>query len=149
MLTWKLRLAVLWIFVAICNAAAMILVMFEPGAIRDLMAGEWLGANARSDGVQIVLTTNLIAPMAMAFLTLVLRDAANRWTNAVVGAFAALNVILTLFGLLDGSFGAGVTMVAFVEGLVALLIVWHAWKWPLSTEVTPPQHTREPTRLGT
>jgi hypothetical protein len=148
MLAWKLRITVLWTFGAVCQLAAMILFMFEPGAIRDLMDGEWLGANARSAGVQIILAVNLLGPMVMAFLTLVLKDAANRRTNAVVGSVAAVNVVFSLFGLLDGTFGAGVIVVALVEGLVALLVIWHAWKWPRPTEVTPPKPRQEPTRLG-
>jgi hypothetical protein len=33
-----------------------------------------------------------------------------------------------------------------VAGLVTLLIVWHAWKWPRGAEVTPPRQGQEPTR---
>jgi divalent metal cation (Fe/Co/Zn/Cd) transporter len=84
----------------------------------------------------------------MAFLTLVLKDAANRRTNAVVGAIAAVSAILSLFGLMGGSFGVGVTLLALVGSLVGLLIVWHAWKWPRSSEGTSPQQMQEATRHG-
>lgn len=148
MLAWKLRIAVLWIFVSVVNASIMILLMFEAGAIRDLMAGEWLGVNAHGAGVQISMAFNLLAPMAMAFLTLVLKDAASRRTNAVVGALTAVIAVLGLFGLVGGTFGAGVTFSYLVGSLVVLLIVWHAWRWPRPSEVTPPPQRREPTRLG-
>ena len=44
MLTWKLRITVLWIFVTVCQTAGMSLLMFEPGVIRDMMAGKLLGS---------------------------------------------------------------------------------------------------------
>jgi hypothetical protein len=42
-----------------------------------------------------------------------------------------------------------VTFVAIVNSLVALLIVWHVWKWPRGAEVTPvtsPRQSREMAR---
>ena len=53
MLTWKLRISVLWIFLAVCQAAGLALLMFEQGVIRGLMAGELWGVNTHSAGVQI------------------------------------------------------------------------------------------------
>jgi hypothetical protein len=148
MLAWKLRVSVLWIFGALGNAAAMILLMFEPGAIRDLMAGEWLGADAHSGAVQVMLAVNLLVPVAMAYLTLVLGDVADRWTNGVVGAVAAVSAILSLLGLLLDSYGAGVVFVAAVESLVGIMIVWHAWKWPRSIGTSTTRRSEELTRLG-
>ena len=145
MITWKLRIAVLWIFVSVVNASMMILLMFEAGVIRDLMAGEWLGGNARSAGLQVLLAFNVLGPMAMAFLTLILKDAASRRTNAVVGALTAVVAILGLFGLVGGTFGAGVIFSYLVGSLVLLLIVWHAWKWPRPSAVTQPQQRQETT----
>jgi hypothetical protein len=74
--------------------------------------------------------------MAMAYLTLALNDAASRWTNAVLGAVAAVFGILSLIGHPAGT-SAGVIFVSITISLVALLIVWHVWKWPRRAEVTP------------
>lgn len=149
MLTWKLRITVLWIFGAACNSAAMILFMFEPGVIRDLRLGEWVGMDARSAGLQVTLVLgNWVLPMVMAFLTLVLNDVANRWANGVVGAVTAVGAVGILVSALGGAVGAGVTVAALVGSVVALLIVWHAWKWPRPSETLPLQQRRETTRLG-
>lgn len=145
MLTWKLRITVLWIFLAVCQSAAMALLMFEPGAIRGLMAGELWGANTHSAGVQINTALAWLAPMAMAYLTLALKDTANRRTNAVLGAVTAASGISLLIGHPGGT-SAGVDFVLIVASLVALLIVWHAWKWPRPTEVTPSRPSQETTR---
>jgi hypothetical protein len=39
-----------------------------------------------------------------------------------------------------------VNFVVIVVSLVALLIVWHAWKWPRRAEVTPSRQSQETTR---
>ena len=139
-LAWKLRIAVLWICVSVVNVSIMILLMFEPGRLSDLMAGEWLGGDAHSAGFQVAVAFNLLSPIALAFLTLVLTDAAGRRTNQVVGALGAVMAILGLTGLIGGTFGGGVVFAYLVGTLALLLIVWHAWKWPPSGEGTTPHH---------
>jgi hypothetical protein len=142
MLTWKLRITVLWIFLAICQAAAFALLLLEPGVIHGLMAGQLWGVNTHSAGVQINTALFFLAPMAMAYLTLVLNDAASRWTSGVLGALAAVTGISTLIGQPAGM-SAGVNLVVIVVSLVALLIVWHAWKGPRPAEITPVTPTRQ------
>ena len=145
MLTWKLRITVLWIFFAVGESATMALLMFEPGGIRGLMAGELWGANTHSAGVQINMALYWLLPMALAYLTLVLKDTANRRMNAVVGAVSAASGISLLIGQ-PAWMSAGANFVVIVGSLVALLIVWHAWKWPRPTEVTPSRPSQGTTR---
>lgn len=86
--------------------------------------------------------------MVMAFLTLVLKEAVNRWTNAVLGAVGVWQLSIGIWvGVLSGTFDGGRTFVALVQSLVPLLIVWHAWKWPRPTEVIPSGQSQE-TRRG-
>ena len=145
MLTWKLRIAVLWISGAVGESAVMFLLMFQPGGIRDMMAGQLWGANIHSAGFQISMALYMLLPMALAYLTLVLKDAANRRMNAVVGAVSALSGIFLLIGQ-PAWMSAGMNFVVIVGLLVALLIVWHAWKWPRPAEVTPSRPGQETTR---
>jgi hypothetical protein len=144
-LTWKLRITVLWIFIAVCQSAVMALLLFQPGVIRDLMAGQLWGANTHSAGVQISFALDWLVPMAMAYLTLVLKDAANRRTNTVLGVLYVAGGIAALIGQ-PAEMSAGVNFVVIVAILVALLIVWHARKWPRPTEVTPSRPSQETTR---
>jgi hypothetical protein len=140
--TWKLRITVLWIFLAVCQSAGLALLMFEPGVIRGLMAGELWGTNTHSAGVQINAALFFLVPMAMAYLTLVLNDAASRWANGVLSALAVVSQISLLIGQPAGM-SAAVNVVVIVGSLVALLIVWHAWKWPHGAEVTPVTPSRQ------
>jgi hypothetical protein len=132
----------LWIFLAVCQLAGLALLMFEPGVIRGLMAGQLWGADTHSAEVQIITASYALGPMAVAYLTLVLKDAASRWTNGVLGAVTAVSGISGLIGQPGGT-SAGVGFVVIVAILVALLIVWHAWKWPRGAEVTPVTPSRQ------
>ncbi len=145
MLTWKLRIMVLWIFIAVCQSAVMALLLFQPGVISGLMAGQLWGANTHSAGVQISFALDLFIPMAMAYLTLVLKDAVNRRTNTVLGVLYVAAGISALIGQ-PSEMSAAMDFVATVTILVALLIVWHARKWPRPTEVSPSQPSQETMR---
>lgn len=85
-------------FIAICQSAVMALLIFPPGVIRDMMAGQLWGANTHSAGVQIYFALDLFIPMALAYLTLVLKDTANRRTNTVLGALYVASAISALIG---------------------------------------------------
>jgi uncharacterized membrane protein YphA (DoxX/SURF4 family) len=145
MLTWRLRIAVLWIFFAVGESAVVALFMFQPGVISDMMGGKLYGADIHSAGVQISMAVYWLAPVALAYLTLVLKGAASRWMNAVIGAVSAVGGISILLGQPNWT-SAGVNFVVTVETVAALLIVWHAWKWPRGAEVTPTREGQEPTR---
>jgi hypothetical protein len=110
--------------------------------IRGLMAGELWGANTHSAGFQINTALFFLVPMAMAYLTLVLNDAASRWTSGVLGALTVVTGISTLIGQPAGM-SAGMNFVVIVGSLVALLIVWHVWKWPRAAEATPVTSSRQ------
>lgn len=141
-LHWKLRIAVLWIFVATCQTAGMFLLLFEPGVIRDLMAGEVMGVDVRSGGVQVTTALYWIGPLAMAYLSLVLRDTANRVANGALGAMTASSGISALVAQ-DGKASGGTVFVLVVGSLVALAIIWHAWKWPSPDHETPLRRREE------
>ena len=149
MLTWKLRITVLWIFLAVCQTAIVALLLFQPGVIRGLAAGHLWGVNMNihSAAVQITFALDIFIPMALAYLTLVLRDTANRRTNTVLGALYVASAISALIDQ-PAEMSGGVDFVLIVAILVALLIVWHAWKWPRPAEVTPSRPSQETTPQG-
>ena len=148
MLTWKLRISVLWIFLAICQAAGLALLMFEPGVIHGLMAGQLWGVNTHSAELQINAALFFLVPMAMAYLTLVLNAAASRWASGVLCALAVTSGISTLIAQ-PVWLSAAVNLVAIAGLLAAVLIIWHAWKGPHEadvTPVTPPRQSLETAR---
>jgi len=71
----------------------------------------------------------LLPPLVMAFLSLTLKDKANRWANIIVGiVFAGFMLIASSIGLAQT---AAYSILMILSGFVAtVLIVWYAYKWP-------------------
>ena len=73
-LTLKVRIAVLWILLAVCFCSAgYILHLFEPGAIEEIMSGEMYGVEITEWWLLFLYLLWLI-PMIMAFLSVTLKD---------------------------------------------------------------------------
>ena len=125
----KIKLAVLWFFVAISMGALVTVMFMAPGVIEDIIAGEILGMQIGDAELFIMAFTYFWVPAAMAVLSILLKDKANRWTNIIVGiiftAFILIELILNL------------TTVAYpfaifldVSAIVAsALVAWYAYKW--------------------
>ena len=124
----KLKLSVLWVFEAVGMSAMVLLALMTEGAIEQIIAGEWEGMKI-TDGWLLFLAIFWLVPLTMAFLSLTLKDSTNRWANIIAGiawaAFGILDVGDTLMrGLL------ALSVLSAVKMVVAVLIVWLAWKWP-------------------
>jgi len=124
----KLKLAVLWVFEAVGFSAIVLLSLMTEGAIEQVIAGEIEGMPI-TDGLLLFLSIFWLVPLTMAFLSLILKDSTNRWANIIAGiawaAFGILDVGDTLMrGLL------ALSVLSAVKMVVAVLIVWLAWKWP-------------------
>jgi hypothetical protein len=97
---WKVRIAALWLAVAVCQVAGVILVLFEPGVLRDLMAGKIAGED--SAAMHIALALGVVGILSLAFLTLVLEDRGNRWMNGVCAVGSLIYPVSSLAGPLVG-----------------------------------------------
>lgn len=139
-LTWRVRLAVLWIFLAVAAATGLALLLYEPETARHILrADELYGVDMRDPSTQVATASQVIVPLGMAFTTLAVRDRGfNRRLNGVVGAVYAAMALVTLVAQLAEPFAF---MVA-VMFLVALILLWHVWKWPVpSRAVTAADET--------
>ena len=68
-------------------------------------------------------------PSFMILLSLTLKAKLNRMVNIIVGIFH----LVVLFGtlLVPGNLWAYYALYMIFEGVFIVLIVWHAWKWPV------------------
>ena len=133
-LRWKTRIAVLWILSAVAMSAHMILISFDPVAMKK--AYEW-APTARS-GEWAFLALFWLVPLWLGFLAVTLKDLANRWVNFAMAVlctilniwhFFVCGVPLVKGGPYDNPTPHHVLLVG--SALVAtLLIAWYAWKWP-------------------
>ena len=123
---YRIKISVLWLFVALTYLGFSMLQLMHSGTIASLMAGQLLGFQV---GPALLLYFAVVAlvPLVMAFLSLTLQASVNRWANVIVGVIWA---ILSLPDLVQAiqKLSAYATLMP-LAGIVALaLIVWYAWK---------------------
>ena len=113
------RISTLWVVIMFNMAFADILGFIKPGLLEDLWAGQ--GAVEVTDGILLAFAVLVEIPIAMIFLSRILKPGANRWANTV----AAL--ITTLFVTVGGSASPHYVFFATVEIACMALIVWTVW----------------------
>ena len=122
-LRWKIRISVLWIFMAVAMSAHGVLAFMEPGAM------EQIGEMQMGAGMLLFMALFWWVPLVMAVLSVTLKDLANRWTNMILGiVFTALNIFHLIEHLADPS--AHQILIIGSTVVVTALIFWHALKWP-------------------
>jgi len=131
LLRWKARFSVLWLAMAIGTAAWMLFSVLTPGAIEDIMAGEWLTMEI-SEGYMVVHAIMFLIPLIVAILCLTLNRTANRWLNFIVGI---VWVLMFVYNIIVAATGENTILIAgwlmTIAGLVVSgLIAWFAWTWP-------------------
>ena len=123
-LSFRTRVAVLWLAVAVALSGSLLLGVFVPGALEELLAGEIEGQTL-TDAVGYGLAMLVAIPLVMAAVTLLISDRVNRYVNLITAlAFGLYGVYAVVSEVLGGDFNAHVLMaaVAIVPGfLIAAL----------------------------
>jgi len=116
---WKIKIAVLWSLLEFCVITfTMVLSSIPMETVAETTPGEILA----------VVVSSLIPPI-MAFLSLTLKDKANRWLNIIVGiVFIVLIPIGSGFELIPTDYLPSTVVIAIVEVAALALIIWYAWK---------------------
>ena len=123
-LTWKIRISVLWIFMAVAMSAHSVLYLMGPGAIEEI-EGMHLSA-----GMFFFMAIFWWVPLVMAVLSLTLKDPANRWANFVLGiVFTILNIVHLITEQLAQPSAHQILIIGSTV-VVTGLIAWFAWRWP-------------------
>jgi hypothetical protein len=115
----RTRLSTLWVVVMFNMVFADILTFIKPGALQELWAGQ-AGVQI-TPGLLLVFAVLLEIPIAMIFVSRILKPEANRWANT------AAAVITTLFVVGGGSIDLHYVFFATVEIACMALIVWFVW----------------------
>ena len=124
----KIKLSVLWVIMGVtlyrCTA------YFESGVIEDILAGESLWATMATPESLLLITIWWLIPMFMAFLSLVLKDSVNRWTNIILGlVLTLLNIYHLAIHFTEMTPTVHQVLIVGSTVLFSALIVWYAWKW--------------------
>jgi hypothetical protein len=118
----KVLLSTLWIVVMINMAYADILSLHIPGTLEEV-AKTSVSAGAPIPQLMLGGSIMLEIPIAMIFLSRVLKYKLNRWTNIIASVITVAYVI-----------GGGIPyphyiFIATIEVVCMLLIVWFSWQW--------------------
>jgi len=91
----------------------------------DFIAGEFIEGVQMTQELWVVAAITMMIPVAMVFLSLTLKDKANRWANIIIGIF------FTGYGLIGlPAYTSAYDQFLIIVGLVfTALIVWYAYKW--------------------
>jgi len=117
---WKIKIAVLWIVLGFGVFTLSTVEHYMPGYVAEHYA------QTTPEEIVVIAVLMLIGPV-MAFLSLTLKDKANRWANIIVGIVFAVLALLIPFGYTAAYYAFSV-LVTIVELVAAALIVWYAWK---------------------
>ena len=114
----KVMFSTLWIVVMINVAMADIF-----GFMMDLMSGPVTPEVQVPEVGMLIFAIIMEIPIAMIFLSRILKYRANRWANIIA------SVITIAFVFLGGSANLVYLFFAAVETVCMLCIIWYAWKW--------------------
>jgi hypothetical protein len=116
---WKIKIAVLWSVMEFCVITfGLVLPSIPMETVAETTPGE----------ISAIIVSSLIPPI-MAFLSLTLKDKANRWLNIIVGiVFIVLIPIGTGFELIPADYLPSIIVIAIVQVVALALIIWYAWK---------------------
>ena len=114
------RLSTLWIVVMFNMVFADILTFIKPGALQELWAGQ-AGVQI-TPGLLLAFAILIEVPIAMIFVSRILKPGPSRWANTVAA------VVTTAFVVGGGSLTPHYVFFASVEIACMALIVWSVWK---------------------
>lgn len=122
----RIKLAVLWLITEFL--VFHVLLFLKPGVIDGIIAGEIEGMQIGPEMLLFFAVVYLI-PLAMAYLSLTLKDSANRWANIILGLFFASFSILDITDQVKDTH-AFLMLLSIAAIIVPAFIVWLAYRWP-------------------
>ena len=131
------RLSTLWVVVMFNMVFADILTFITPGALQKMWSGQ-AGLHL-TPGLLLGFAILLEIPIAMIFVSRLLKPGAARWANTVAA------VVTTMFVVGGGSLSLHYVFFATVEIACMALIVWSVWAQRDSAQL----RRREPARVVT
>ena len=117
----QIKLSAIWVALMLTYLLGDVLRIFSG----DFKPGE-IGGMQISQNMYLGMAVLMVIPILMVFLSLTLKNKANRWTNIGVAIFFFL---FNAVGL--PTYPSAYDQFLIVVGLAFnVLTVWYAWKWP-------------------
>jgi hypothetical protein len=121
----KIKLSALWITLMFAYSYADVLGFYSPGNLAEILTGEIAGVPLTQE-MLFMMAIMMALPILMVILSLLLMPKVNRALNIVIGIFQ----IVVLFATFLNTITAYYVVLASVEFVCLVLIIWFAFKWP-------------------
>ncbi|MFW9847719.1 MAG: DUF6326 family protein [Candidatus Thorarchaeota archaeon] len=122
----KIKLSALWITLMFCYSYADVLGFYSPGNLAEILTGEIAGVPLTQE-MLLAMAIMMALPILMVILSLLLVPKVNRLLNIVIGIFQ----IVVLFATFLNTITAYYVVLAGIEFISLVLIIWLAVKWPV------------------
>ncbi len=125
----KIKLAALWTSVLFCYVYGDYFELYVPEKVNGMLTGDTM---LDSPTKLLIASIVLSIPAVMVALSILLRPKINRFLNLLFGSLFTLMMLLIGFNSITPWYSFYVVL-AFLESLITISIVWFAWKWPKNT----------------
>jgi hypothetical protein len=122
-----MKISVLWLFKDIALMATLTLGSLEPGVLEKFLSEGTISGIKIGPEVLLLFAVLVLVPLIMAFMSLILKNSTDRWSNIILG------IVFTVLGLIDlaetaANPSAWAILIGLSEIAATALIVWYAWK---------------------
>ncbi len=123
----RIILAVLWVAGMLSSLNGDTYRLSDPDALQSLLAKT--GPIVASPELLLVMSIIFVVPIFMSVLTLTLKHPVSRWANRILGIlYAMITLAFWVLGRVLQSADYEIVW-ATAQLVLALLVVWYAWKW--------------------
>jgi drug/metabolite transporter (DMT)-like permease len=125
LLRCKVRIAALWVFMAVAMAAHSQFAVMTPGGLEKTISE----VEAMGPGMLVFMSLLGLVPLWLAFVSITVKGSSNRWVNFVLGI---IFTILNIWHFVEHLAEPSVEQIMIVGSAVVFtaLIAWYAWKLP-------------------
>ncbi|TRO52162.1 hypothetical protein E2P63_03985 [Candidatus Bathyarchaeota archaeon] len=123
---WKIKIAVLWIVLECGMFAVPLVEQHIPGYMDEVIP------QTTPEAMILIAIIAMVVP-TMAFLSLTLKDSINRWLNILVSIFFIVTMPISIIDF-PTDYLPSIIIIAIVEVVALVLIIWYAWKSKQKTQ---------------
>jgi hypothetical protein len=127
----KVILSTLWIFVTVNYLYCDVMALMDPPLLKQVITG-FAGGFQITQGFLVGAAILMEIPMAMIFLSRVLKSRVNRWANITAGTIMTAVQIASLFTGIPTLY---YIFFSIIEIACTSFIVWYAWKRPKPEDI--------------
>jgi len=123
----RIILSALWAARMLSSLQGDVMRLMQPGMLDEMITGTT--EVPITNAMLLIMSLIMAVPIFMSFLSLTLKDKANRWANLIVGIFFVVwELVFLIFFYIQAPAYEIFWGIAYL--VFAALVVWYAWKWP-------------------